>query len=215
MVSRRGGSCGEAGCRRAERGFPAQGDALPQLRGGVWQELPARHRRVRAPPGALRGAGVNELTDRTPEELQRLRGPGPELKGTSAGEFDLSKLPTKVSWRISGVDPTLASSRGVRRKGWLHWCHGGAGHALRFEGWQLLREGLPLHRDRRGVPLGVEAAEADGRVHHHWAYARRCGEAVLAKSPCRAAFAALHWLSIRGTLLAVPQRPHPAVLAPA
>uniref|UniRef100_A0A7S4W8F4 Uncharacterized protein n=1 Tax=Alexandrium monilatum TaxID=311494 RepID=A0A7S4W8F4_9DINO len=182
MVSRRGGSCGEAGCRRAERGFPAQGDALPQLRGGVWQELPARHRRVRAPPGALRGAGVNELTDRTPEELQRLRGPGPELKGTSAGEFDLSKLPTKVSWRISGVDPTLASSRGVRRKGWLHWCHGGAGHALRFEGWQLLREGLPLHRDRRGVPLGVEAAEADGRVHHHWAPSCRVGTSLRARS---------------------------------
>mmetsp|Transcript_16120 Transcript_16120/g.50555 ORF Transcript_16120/g.50555 Transcript_16120/m.50555 type:complete len:95 (+) Transcript_16120:1286-1570(+) len=61
----------------------------------------------------------------------------------------------------------------------------------------------------------MDVSTITGPSLHQMAYARRCGEAVLAKSPCRAAFAALHWLSIRGTLLAVPQRPHPAVLAPA
>mmetsp|Transcript_35378 Transcript_35378/g.110304 ORF Transcript_35378/g.110304 Transcript_35378/m.110304 type:complete len:437 (+) Transcript_35378:68-1378(+) len=62
-----------------------------------------------AQPGRLWEAAVNHLTDRTEEELRQLRGyrrdirpdsgRGPGLVGTSAVEFDLSRLPAQFTWK--------------------------------------------------------------------------------------------------------------------
>uniref|UniRef100_A0A7S4S2P4 Peptidase C1A papain C-terminal domain-containing protein n=1 Tax=Alexandrium monilatum TaxID=311494 RepID=A0A7S4S2P4_9DINO len=85
------------------------GTAEYERRRALFEERVLEAQRHNARPDRLWEAGVNELTDRTPEELQRLRGygrnvrpaggPGPELVGTSAVEFDLSKLPKEFSWQ--------------------------------------------------------------------------------------------------------------------